>query len=104
MIFSFWQEILSRILYFFRDMHTESTGLSWMRVCGTVVISTILIVFLSHNIVALINGTGYQDFGVESVGVIFVILGAKVMHKKNERDNQLIESDIPTKTSSKKSK
>lgn len=104
MIFSFSQEILSRVLYFFRDVHTESTGLSWMRVCGTIVISTILTVFVAHNIAALIHGAGYQDFGVESVGVMFVILGAKVLHKKSENNLLLDEEAAPIKPSSKKSK
>ena len=107
MLISFWQEVISRVLYFFRDMHTESTGVSWMRVCGTVTISTILIVFLAHNIAALIRGEGYQDFGVESVGVIFVILGAKVMQRKTELGigGQIIElDDTSTNNTSKKSK
>lgn len=104
MAFTFWQEIFSRILLFLREVHTESTGMSWMRVCGSIVITVILVVFLAHNIAALINGTGYQDFGVESVGVMFVILGAKVLHKKNETGGQSLEDTSLAKPTSKKSK
>lgn len=83
-MFNFGQIVVTRILKFIRDMHSEDTQVSWMRCCGTVVILTILGVFVAHNVSAIHKGLPYQDFGFESVGIITAVLGAKVWQRKNE--------------------
>ncbi len=69
---------------FFIEMLSETGTISWMRVASTSIIFTILAVFASHNIKAIIKDGEYKDFGVESVVVILSTLGAKAYQRKIE--------------------
>lgn len=76
--------LFKKSLGYFKEVHSEDGSHSWMRVCGSVIIGSVLAVFIAHNAMSLYRGTGYQDFGLESVGVILSVLGTKVWQRKTE--------------------
>jgi len=89
-MFDFAKITIDKILGFFATMHSENeSNVSWLRVCGSFIIASIILVYLSFNAVALYKGLPPVDFQIQSVAVVFGVLGAKVMHKSKEASGPL---------------
>jgi uncharacterized membrane protein YfcA len=63
---------------FIKDIVSANGNASTTRVCTLLIVAIILIVYVAVNVVAMIKGSGYQDFPTNSVMVLLVALGAKV--------------------------
>jgi len=80
---------------FFKSMLSSNGEVSTMRVCTISIVMTILGIYISSNIVAMVKELGYQDFPTNTVMVLLVVLGAKVgqhvsenvANKRNEEND-----------------
>lgn len=77
-----------------RDMLKDNPGgkTSMMRVCTLVIVGSIMVVYLTHNIIAIIKGAGMVSIGWQEVSLIGGALGFKAY--------QVSQEDSPTPPSS----
>lgn len=53
------------------------------------VTATLMVVYLTHNIIAAIKGAGYIDFPINTVVVLGIVLTGKVTQKFTEYKNKV---------------
>lgn len=51
--------------------------ISMMRVCTLIVVLSVMAIFIAHNIVAMIHGTGFVSLGASEALLIAGVLGVK---------------------------
>lgn len=81
---------------FIKDIVSANGNASTTRVCTVLVVMTVLSVYVAANIVAMVKGSGYQDFPTNSVMVLLVTLGAKVgqhISESFEKKNNIEKTD-----------
>ncbi len=57
---------------------------SMMRVSTFITTVSILATFVGHNVMAIINGTGFVSMGLEEAGLLAATLGVKALQTKFE--------------------
>jgi arginine exporter protein ArgO len=83
---------------FIRELLADNTGaLSSTRLMSLSIVGVILVVFLVHNILAMIHHLGFQDLGIYAASAIAVAMTSKLAGAFIETRQPPMETDDPEK-------
>lgn len=75
---------LDPLISFVARAHSDGTDPSQMRLLVTAVVGTIMLMWVAHNIAAIMHGAGFVTLPPAEAGVIAAMIGGKVWQSKYE--------------------
>lgn len=64
---------------------------STMRICAFIITISVMCIFIAHNIIAMIKGSGFVSLGMTEVILLTGVLGVKSVQSFSENKNNVTE-------------